>query len=77
MLSLGEKTLQNKLRARGTSFRLLVGQVRQSIARQHLRQSTLSIIQLAYKLGYSELSAFTLAFKRWFGIAPSKMKLRV
>ena len=74
LLSLGEKTLKRRLQARGTSFRQLVEQIRQAIARQHLQQSTLSLSELAYKLGYSEPSAFTRAFKRWFGVAPSKWK---
>ncbi len=74
LLSTGEKTLQRRLRARGTSFRQLVETVRQSMARQYLRQPDLSMSQLAYKLGYTELSTFTHAFKRWFGVAPSKWR---
>ncbi|MBU3916917.1 AraC family transcriptional regulator [bacterium] len=72
LLSTNERSLQRKLKASGTSFRQLVEKVRKSIAKQQLLHSDLSNSQLAYLLGYSELSAFTRAFKRWFGVAPSK-----
>jgi len=74
LLSTNERSLQRKLKASGTSFRQLVEKTRKSIAQQQLRYSDLSKTQLAYILGYSELSAFTRAFKRWFGVAPSKWK---
>jgi AraC-like DNA-binding protein len=74
LLSTNERSLQRKLKARGTSFRQLVEKVRKSIALQQLRHSDFSKSQLAYVLGYTELSAFTRAFKRWFGVAPSKWK---
>lgn len=74
MLSINQRSLQRKLRAKGTSYRQLLEKVRKSIAQNHLLHSDLSQTQLAYLLGYSELSAFTLAFKRWFGVAPSIWK---
>ncbi|MBT4263541.1 MAG: helix-turn-helix domain-containing protein [Deltaproteobacteria bacterium] len=52
----------------------MVEKVRQSVARQHLNQSRLTMSRLAYLRGYTELSTFTRSFKRWFGMAPSKWK---
>jgi AraC-like DNA-binding protein len=52
----------------------LLEKVRQSIAQQQLCHSDLSQSQLAYVLGYTEQSTFTRAFKRWFGVTPSKWK---
>jgi AraC-like DNA-binding protein len=37
-------------------------------------QQLMSQSQLAYLRGCSELSAFTRAFKHWFGVAPSQWK---
>ncbi len=74
LLSLSKRTLRRRLQARGTTFTQLVEEVRQSITRQHLKQSQLSFGQLSYLLGYFEQSAFTRAFKRWFGVAPSKWR---
>ncbi|MBT4267463.1 MAG: helix-turn-helix domain-containing protein [Deltaproteobacteria bacterium] len=74
LLSLSKRTLRRRLQARGTTFTQLVEEVRQSITRQHIEQARLSFGQLSYLLGYSEPSAFSRAFKRWFGVAPSKWK---
>ena len=74
ILSIGERSLQRKLKTSGTSYRELLEKIRKSIAQQHLLHSDLSQTQLADLLGFSELSAFTLAFKRWFGMPPSKWK---
>ncbi|MBT4268733.1 MAG: helix-turn-helix transcriptional regulator [Deltaproteobacteria bacterium] len=74
LLYIDKRTLQRKLKTRGTSFSRLVEETRKSIALQYLHHSDLSNSQLAYMLGYSELSAFTLAFKGWFGVAPSKWR---
>jgi len=74
LLYTSDRNLQRNLKARGTSFRQLVDRIRKSIAQQQLRHSNLSNSQLAYMLGYTELSTFTRSFKRWFGVAPSKWR---
>ena len=74
LLNTSDRSLQRNLKARGTSFRQLVDRVRKSIAQQQLRHSNLSNSQLAYMLGYTELSTFTRSFKRWFGVTPSKWR---
>jgi len=74
LLSTSERSLQRKLKASGTSFRQIVEGVRKTTAKQHILHSDLSNSQLAYLLGYSELSVFTRAFKHWFGVSPSQWK---
>jgi len=69
-LGLSEWALQRKLRDQGLSFTQLVDQIRQDTAMAHLKQQHLSVTQLASLLGYSETSAFSRAFKRWFGLSP-------
>jgi len=76
LLGLGKKTFQRRLQSQGVTFKVLVDNVRQSIARQHLDQDRYSMSQLAILLGYSEPSAFTRAFKRWFGMTPSQWHRR-
>jgi AraC-like DNA-binding protein len=44
------------------------------MAIKHLKQQNLSITQLASMLGYSETSAFSRAFKRWFGVSPKQWR---
>ncbi|WP_296256836.1 MULTISPECIES: AraC-like transcriptional regulator QhpR [unclassified Pseudomonas] len=73
-LGLSEWALQRKLRDHGLSFTQLVDQIRQQSALAHLKQQRLSITQLASMLGYSETSAFSRAFKRWFGVSPKQWR---
>ncbi|WP_110948443.1 AraC-like transcriptional regulator QhpR [Pseudomonas bohemica] len=73
-LGLSDWALQRKLRDRGLSFTQLVDQIRQESALTHLKQQHLSVTQLASMLGYSETSAFSRAFKRWFGVSPKQWR---
>ncbi|HEX8592644.1 MAG TPA: AraC family transcriptional regulator [Pseudomonas sp.] len=73
-LGLCDWTLQRRLREHGVSFTQLVDQIRQESAMAHLKQQHLSVTQLATLLGYSETSAFSRAFKRWFGISPRQWR---
>jgi AraC-like DNA-binding protein len=64
------RALQNRLEAEHTSFQLLLDKVRRELAIHHLSRGDMQLTQLAYLLGYSELSAFSRSFKRWYGTSP-------
>jgi AraC-like DNA-binding protein len=64
------RTLQRRLSARGLCYSDLLGQVRKTMALNLLENPSLGIAQIAYCLGYSEVSTFTHAFRRWVGQAP-------
>lgn len=70
LLALSPRGLQARLAAEQTSFQRLLDGVRQEIAVHHLTVGDMQFTQLAMILGYSELSAFTRSFKRWFGVSP-------
>lgn len=67
-------TLQRRLSEAGLSFSDLVDQVRRDLAALHLRQRHLPVADLAALLGYSEVSAFSRACRRWFGLSPQKLR---
>lgn len=69
-MDINPRTLQRYLAEEGTSFQVLLDETRQTMAQRYLGDSTLSLTQLAAMLGYSELSAFSRAFQRWFGTSP-------
>lgn len=69
-----EWSLQRRLREQGVSFSQLVDEVRRDAALWHLRQERLSVSDLAVLLGYSETSAFSRAFRRWFGVSPRQWR---
>ena len=73
-MMISARSLQRHLNEEGTSFQWLLDQTRQSMAERYLRDSTVSLTQLAELLGYSDLSAFSRAFQRWFGVSPRQWK---
>jgi len=66
-LGTSARTLQRRLQDRGGSFKQLVADTRLALARDYLADHALSLTDAAYLLGYSELSAFSRAFRRWTG----------
>jgi AraC-like DNA-binding protein len=73
-LSVSVRTLQNRLEAEHTSFHLLLEKVRRELAIGHLSRNDMQLTELAYLLGYSELSAFSRGFKRWYGTSPKNWR---
>ena len=44
------------------------------LALEHLKSGRLSIQEIAFLLGYSDVANFRRAFKRWEGVAPSGVR---
>ena len=70
-------TLQRRLADYGLNFSAVIDQVRRELAERHLRQRYVSVMEISDLLGYSELSAFSRAFRRWFGIPPQQYRSRL
>ena len=64
------RTLNRLLADEGTSHRKMLDSVRQELATRHLARNELSIAEIAFLLGFSELASFHRAFKRWTGATP-------
>lgn len=73
-MNMSRRTLQRKLANKGWSFKDLVENIRQELAKNHLRVSDLLIQDIAFLLGYSEISSFNRAFKRWEGKTPHEYR---
>jgi len=73
-LGLSERTLARRLAAEGLTFSTVLSELRLDLARRHVGDPALSISQIAWLLGYQEVSAFTHAFKRWTGRTPTGMR---
>jgi AraC-like DNA-binding protein len=67
-------TLQRRLADYGLSFSGVVDLVRRELAERQIRQPYLTVLEMSNILGYSELSAFSRAFRRWFGVSPQKFR---
>ena len=73
-LGLSTRTLQRRLAIAGRSFEAMLDEVRRARAEELLANGGWDLAEIAYKLGYSERSAFTRAAIRWFGVPPSGMR---
>jgi AraC-like DNA-binding protein len=71
---MSERTLRRALAAEQASFRELVEEVRRARAEAMLDDPRRSLAEVALSLGFSELSAFSRAYKRWTGRAPSRSR---
>jgi AraC-like DNA-binding protein len=68
------RTLHRRLLEEGTSFHGLLEEVRHTLAVEHMKSGRLSIEEIAYILGYSDLANFRRAFKRWESVPPSEYR---
>jgi AraC-like DNA-binding protein len=64
------RTLQRRLKDAGVTYADLQNDVRKTMALNLLENETLALAEIAFSLGYSEVSAFNHAFRRWFGESP-------
>jgi AraC-like DNA-binding protein len=61
------RTVQRQLHEHGQSFKHLVDDVRATMAQRHLADPQVTMTEAAFLLGYSDLSSFSRAFRRWTG----------
>lgn len=73
-LHMSRYTLHKKLRQEGLTFARLLEQVRREQALTYLKDGTKPLVEIAEQLGFSELSAFSRAFKRWMGTSPAEYR---
>jgi AraC-like DNA-binding protein len=71
-----KRTLNRYLTARGTDYRTVADQVRFEVAQQLLADTDIVLAQISAALAFSEPAAFTHAFQRWSGVAPSIWRAR-
>jgi AraC-like DNA-binding protein len=73
-LGMSERSLRRRLLEEGTNFAELLDRLRKRLALRYLDDEHVSLKQIAWLLGYSELGAFNHAFKRWTGTSPGQMR---
>ncbi len=73
-LRMSTRTLQRRLQEEGNSFQQLLDETRRELALQYLGQPQLTLLEVAYLLGFADPSNFFRAFKRWFGTPPGQYR---
>ena len=59
---------------RAQDFGMILEELRAALARRYLKDRELPISEIAWLLGYREISSFTHAFKRWTGMNPRQFR---
>ena len=73
-LGMSSRTLSRKFVEEGTSFAEILDQMRAALAKRYLHDETLPVSEIAWLLGYQEISSLTHAFKRWTGVTPRRFR---
>ena len=68
--------MQRRLQEEGTSYQQLLDDTRRELAEQYLGQVDLTLLEVAYLLGFADPSNFFRAFRRWFGETPGEYRSR-
>jgi AraC-like DNA-binding protein len=71
-MAMSARTLQRRLDGEGTTFAAVLDDTRRELAGAYMAQRDVALADVSYLLGFSEQSAFTRAFQRWHGVAPSR-----
>ena len=73
-LGMSRRTLARRLASEGLTFSGVVAKLRTDLASRYLNEQDLAVSQIAWLLGYQEVSGFTHAFKRWTGKSPKEAR---
>jgi AraC-like DNA-binding protein len=73
-LGLSDRTLRRRLAGEGLRFERVRDAALSAIAKDRLQDTRLSIEEVAFLVGFSEVSAFRRAFRRWTGKTPGRFR---
>jgi AraC-like DNA-binding protein len=74
LLNTTPRTLRRQLRLQNTSFRELSDELRAHVALRYLRETTMTMEDIAFALGFSDSANFRHAFRRWTGKPPHEFR---
>lgn len=74
-MATSESILRSRLDEQGAKFRELLDATRAELAQSYVRDRRLPLGEVAFLLGYAEVSAFHRAFKRWTGQTPTTWRM--
>lgn len=76
-MGLHARTLQRRLQAAGVKYVDIQSEAKRQRAQTMLRRRAISMEAISAELGFSDRRAFTFAFKRWTGLAPSAYRAQL
>lgn len=75
-LNMAPWTVRRRLTEEGCSFQQVLNDTRRDLAVSYVRDTSLTLGEIAYVLGFGSATAFQRAFKRWTGEAPGRFRER-
>ena len=69
-LGMSYRSMQRRLAESGSTFRELFEQCRRDLAQKYVNNGDMSMTEITFMMGFSELSSFSRAYKRWTGHSP-------
>tara|TARA_R110001592_G_scaffold363372_1_gene685960 strand:- start:66779 stop:67801 length:1023 start_codon:yes stop_codon:yes gene_type:complete len=73
-LAISPRTLRRRLLEEGYSFQEAKNLARRNRAKYFLSHTQMPLSEIAFELGYSELSSFSRAFRNWVGETPQSYR---
>ncbi len=74
LLGVSVRTLQRRLDDNKLDYSHILNELKHQLSINHLKDPSLTLSDISFKLGYKESSSFSRAFKRWTGISPKKYR---
>jgi AraC-like DNA-binding protein len=73
-LFMTKRTLQRRLADEGVLYNEYADEIRRKLAVQYVKNTKMPLTEVAFLLGYSHVSAFSRAFRRWMGQSPNDFR---
>jgi AraC-like DNA-binding protein len=73
-LGVSVRTLRRRLTEKGTSYRQIVDDLRREVAIKYLRDTDMTVEDIAFTLGFDDAANFRRAFRRWMSATPRQFR---
>ena len=73
-LNMSTRSFARQLAKEGTTYGEILERLRRRLATRYLEHDRMSIKQIAWMLGYSQVGAFNHAYRRWTGTSPARAR---
>jgi AraC-like DNA-binding protein len=73
-LGMSTRKLQRELKIEGATYQDLLNETRRELAERYVREGHSDLTEVAFILGFADLSTFSRSFKRWTGVSPSRYR---